>query len=602
MILPKKIYDKCSATYQKVIDELEQKIADVESQDGIDERTKAAKLEVIVAEFAKSYYIPMKYWSRFYNFQLKNSIGFEDWGYSELYIYLRHVSLDFFEKNELDSDKFLYVLNYGFLNFYECSVEEREITYPHSHLVELFHFYEKFISCPPSKKVVERYKAMQELYSKIKAAEYDVETWFKLLLEFGNDDFVSQNMEYRIVTNLNNEKLWKIYIGYLKDVNPKKMLLWYSKYCRFFLDDLEMKEKYRNEMKSYGRPIKLPWRNLFEFEKALDSNENNTVTEKYGDTVYAKSNEVVQNDENQVFQNVDATTQSSESEITCRPLKDICAEFFDTSICQNFSLPKSIMYYIREKADHMVLRKLYQSCKYFFVKKSVPICYAFFSYKTYFHDTENKTSFDNEKLECVNEVCKPEVLKNLYITTVFYFSTLPTNYLSKEIVPRLYRCDAKCVELNFQNLSFAELLFFIGHGNVTELVLAECEIKDVDGNIILFEKIMERLPNVKHMQLNPVKCGENTGHALSEMKFNEKLVQIEFGLVGERFDPDQFLNFCVANRSQQQFYLDMDFSLNHFGEEFVKKIRILMEDYAKSCKNTTISIRSDYDYDLSFKI
>uniref|UniRef100_A0AC34F2W6 Uncharacterized protein n=1 Tax=Panagrolaimus sp. ES5 TaxID=591445 RepID=A0AC34F2W6_9BILA len=591
MIISKAFYDKCSATYQKVIDEFEQKITDIQSQDGINEKAKAAQLEYIFVEYAQTYYIPMEYWLHFYTFHLtRYNKRVEDSGCSEVLIYFRR---DFYEKHWFNCSKFIFALSYGFLDFYEYASEEIEISFPHSHLVELFDFYEKYLSSPPPKEVVKRYEAMKELYSKIIAAEDDVEKWFKLLLEVGINDFVTHVTEYRIVKNLNDEKLWKIYIGYLKDVNPKKMLAWYSKYCRFFMDDLEMKEKYQNEMKNYGGSMKLPWRNLFEFEKALVQNENNTVTEKYGDTVNSEFNEVVQNDENQDVQNAVATSQSSNSDIKFRPLKDICAEFRDSSISQYFSLP--IMYYIRENADHMVLRKLFHSCKYFFLKKSTPICYAFYCFCR--PEYQSGTTFDNEKLQCVNEACKPEVLKNLYITTVFYFWNykLPTNYLSREIVPRIFRCDAKYVELIFQNLSFAELLFFIGHGNVVDLRLIHCEIKDVDGSVVVLEKIMEHLPNVKYIKLHPVTCGENTGHALANLKFNEKIFEMCFGLVGKRFDAVQFLNFCVTNRAEQQFHLEMQFNLNNFGEEFVQEIKTLMEGYKKSCENTLIYIGSNFD-------
>uniref|UniRef100_A0AC34G927 Uncharacterized protein n=1 Tax=Panagrolaimus sp. ES5 TaxID=591445 RepID=A0AC34G927_9BILA len=193
MILSKDVYDKCTAPYQKVIDEFEQKIADIKSQDGIDEENKYAQLKLVVDAFFESYYIPMEYWSHFYEHDLNNSKVFDDWGYSELYIYLRHKSLDFYEKPGYTSDflEYIFVLNYGFLNFGEYFAEETEITFPHSHLVELFHFHERGLSSPPPKKVVERYEAMRLLYFKIKAVEDDVEQWFKLLLEVGIDDFVT---------------------------------------------------------------------------------------------------------------------------------------------------------------------------------------------------------------------------------------------------------------------------------------------------------------------------------------------------------------------------------------------------------------------------
>uniref|UniRef100_A0A914PTS5 Uncharacterized protein n=1 Tax=Panagrolaimus davidi TaxID=227884 RepID=A0A914PTS5_9BILA len=101
---------------------------------------------------------------------------------------------------------------------------------------------------------MKRYQEMIPLYHKIKYLERNSEEWFSALLETRDVAFVIHNVERRIgLTSLFNIKLWKLYIGYLEKCGQYSRLLeTYSKYCRFFLDDKEMKEKYKAEMMKYG--------------------------------------------------------------------------------------------------------------------------------------------------------------------------------------------------------------------------------------------------------------------------------------------------------------------------------------------------------------
>uniref|UniRef100_A0A914P0V4 Uncharacterized protein n=1 Tax=Panagrolaimus davidi TaxID=227884 RepID=A0A914P0V4_9BILA len=124
------------------------------------------------------------------------------------------------------------------------------------------------------------YESNKRLYAEIKAVENNVEEWFKLVSKFGDEandeEFVRHNVEYRLGSNLLDIKLWKLYIEYLRIHDSKEMLQVYSKYCRFFLDDFEMKEKYKNEVEKYG-PVFVSWKNLFDFEsqKLSDDEEKN---------------------------------------------------------------------------------------------------------------------------------------------------------------------------------------------------------------------------------------------------------------------------------------------------------------------------------------
>ena len=117
-----------------------------------------------------------------------------------------------------------------------------------------------------AKEIHKKVKKWINLYEKIEAVDYGSNEWFQLLLEAGDHEFVCDNVEVVLGRNLLNRELWKLYIEYLEKFEPIYMLQIYSKYCRFFLDDIEMKEKYKAAISTHGG-TNLPWENLFDFEK-----------------------------------------------------------------------------------------------------------------------------------------------------------------------------------------------------------------------------------------------------------------------------------------------------------------------------------------------
>uniref|UniRef100_A0AC35FS94 Uncharacterized protein n=1 Tax=Panagrolaimus sp. PS1159 TaxID=55785 RepID=A0AC35FS94_9BILA len=154
---------------------------------------------------------------------------------------------------------------------------EQDLEYSHHKLEECFHDFELSTTRLPSAKLVKRYKEMKALYQKICASQSGEEEWFKLLLETNDDAFIKDNVEICLGNYLLNVELWKLYMDYLKQSCQYKSLLEvYSKYCRFFLNDDEMKKEYQNAMLEHG-PVYLPWKNLFEFEKGCDMEEVETT-------------------------------------------------------------------------------------------------------------------------------------------------------------------------------------------------------------------------------------------------------------------------------------------------------------------------------------
>uniref|UniRef100_A0AC35GCI3 Uncharacterized protein n=1 Tax=Panagrolaimus sp. PS1159 TaxID=55785 RepID=A0AC35GCI3_9BILA len=313
-----------------------------------------------------------------------------------------------------------------------------------------------FISNSPLPKTfVDMYETNKRLYSEIKAVENDVEEWFKLVSKFGDEaddeEFVRHNVEYRLGSNLLDIKLWKLYIEYLRIHDSKEMLQIYSKYCRFFLDDFEMKEKYKNEVEKYG-PVFVSWKNLFDFESQKlsdddDEKNKNILEDSHMDGPSAPkrfcdplSEEKVDNSAGEdKGKNDKDDVENESSSIDSAPFvvpeppvdsfmtffakeKETCIKqvmvekeiinddkTFDTNFLgiqklsktfynsyqnQKFPLKNPVITYILENAHHSILKKLHHTCKYFYHRKGTPICYKLKlkHWKTEFCDESLKIS------------------------------------------------------------------------------------------------------------------------------------------------------------------------------------------------------------------
>uniref|UniRef100_A0A914Q686 Uncharacterized protein n=1 Tax=Panagrolaimus davidi TaxID=227884 RepID=A0A914Q686_9BILA len=600
--LSKEFYDRCPPSYQKVFDDFQTKLSIIfYPSSGIlqDKAKYAQEIQAAILKFSSCYFTPIE----LFELYIRLAKDIKEFNHSiivyrsncekvaEIAYFHLHYKPDWMRIPFSDSKYYFqssdeqclrddiklcdYVSNKINRQINYFRAEESDLTYPHPCLTECHHIFERNASHVPSLKLVQRCESMKQLYNKIRANKDYLEKWFKLLLEADDNNFVKDTVEYRLGKNCLDVKLWKLYLTFLKEHGEHKRLLeTYSKYCRFFLDDEEMKEKYKKDMIEYG-PIDLPWNNLFEFEVKVTS----VAT-------------LIQGIKAAVLKPVENLPTVEKKEVV--PFdKNFCSTFYDTYLkYQQFALPNdSMIQHILKHANHRVLRKLFASCKYFFKKRRTPICYSLVK--------KNGTKFDDENLT-LDYLADPNLfLKNTYVTGNLFANlcawrgshpVLMNRRFVSNLIPRLYRCEAKYIHLTDQELSYKELLFLVEHGGVVDFRSHGCKIVDENGKHIDLEKYMEYLPKVEWLELCPTYVNANTGHALAELKFSSKIEFIFFEpIYGYRFDAKEFIKFCDAIRGGS-ITVDMVFDDDDFNEAFVESFKEIMSKFQNNTDNTSINI------------
>uniref|UniRef100_A0A914P9I9 Uncharacterized protein n=1 Tax=Panagrolaimus davidi TaxID=227884 RepID=A0A914P9I9_9BILA len=346
--------------------------------------------------------------------------------------------------------------------------------------------YEKYASSFIPKSVIRTHEKMKTLYSRIKSNEKNVDKWFEALSEVEDEEFVENNIEYRIGSDLTNKKLWKLYIEYLKEKDDKqKLLQTYSKYCRFFLDDSEMLKEYRETVGN--QKISVPWKNPFDFE---------IFDETY-------------------FDNIEDTETEDEDEITEKSPLMFHFNAENASV-QRFPFKPNLMNYILKNANAYILHNLFKTCKWFYLKNPVTICYKF-DINQHFNNIE----INEQRIGLNPSVLNQTNINKLYISTCFdVFYLLNENELSR-FIPKIYRCSAKYISIREQKLSNKELTILLGHGNVEEFSFFQ--IKDSSDNFLIVENVLKMLPKIKRFDLDGVLCTSETSQKLCEFPFQNKL-------------------------------------------------------------------------------
>jgi hypothetical protein len=139
MILSKELYDKCCPSYQKVIDELEKKIAEIEK---CDDAPKGIKVISAVCQFSKRYLTPGEYWQHCIKL-----LGRFDFDCRDI---VKHIVYYHLYMNKYWSERFIWGSNYPKLDDFRYSsdwegntIYEHDLDYPHDCLEFCLREYEQ---------------------------------------------------------------------------------------------------------------------------------------------------------------------------------------------------------------------------------------------------------------------------------------------------------------------------------------------------------------------------------------------------------------------------------------------------------------------------
>uniref|UniRef100_A0AC34GY16 Uncharacterized protein n=1 Tax=Panagrolaimus sp. ES5 TaxID=591445 RepID=A0AC34GY16_9BILA len=305
-------------------------------------------------------------------------------------------------------------------------------------------------------------------YEKIKSVEDNDKEWLEALMEVKDEEFLVQNVEYRLGGDLTKKNLWKMYINFLKTRNLKNLLHTYSKYCRFWLDDNEMKDEYQKAAKMYG-PLNVSWKNPFDFE-----NYNIFATKEF----------LLEQNRSNICKRLCKDKR--------QPSSDSCFSF-SNAVTQRFPFRSSLMAYIWKASNGAIRQKLFISCKYFFSKHPTPICYKLAlgyndRYVEYYHQ-------QSVIVKC-NYLLKFRV-ENFHVTTSLCIRDSYLINLLSSFIPKIYQCDVKFIEIWNQNLSDQELKFLMGSENVEELIFNGVRVLLFDETPVPLEDILILTPKIQ---------------------------------------------------------------------------------------------------------
>uniref|UniRef100_A0A914P616 Uncharacterized protein n=1 Tax=Panagrolaimus davidi TaxID=227884 RepID=A0A914P616_9BILA len=514
-VLPADFFGKLDPLYREKLVQLEKAI----------KRVKTGKT-LIIEDFCHQFMMPKEFWDKLID------IGHDDDRYgisTYLNTIFKHSIYQFYFKpgeiasalTECDQRK-IYDFDYT-----ATKIDVKDLYYPHKDLQRKLEEYERNYACfLIPKSVLQKVERMKFLYCKIKAVEENVEEWINALLEVEDKEFVEDNIEYRIGQDLTNKKLWKMYIEYLKNTkNKQKLLQTYSKYCRFFLSDYEMIEEYRNAS-GRRRKVLVPWMNAFDFEI-------------FDDRFFKKKTHLPKNEKT--------------PEIEKPPL--MFHFNAGNASTQRFPFKPNLMNYILKNANARILQDLYNSCKWFYLKNPISICYKL-GPNYYQSDQLNGIQLKGQSISLPDSWQLPESFGKIYVTT----SLTSSSYIFPNIIPMIYRCTVKYISLSDQILSDKEIELLIGHGNVLDLNF--WEIKDSNNDYFVLENLLKMVSKIKCFIIYGIQCTPESSKIICELPFENKIDT--FGLTGIKntvLEPKGFAEFIKKNFSTKgDIVLGVDYS------------------------------------------
>ena len=305
--------------------------------------------------------------------------------------------------------------------------------------------------------------------------------------------------------------MWKLYLDYLTEINSIETLNVYSRFCRLFIDNSNIRNDFRNEierMQSLGHRVAKWWADTIQFECDFDSaKEARQVLKRAMEAQviepelmeFAKAfeqqwenlSEVKRNEAGLYLQPLNAETATPgehmdfKTERFFNGFSDLYT--FEEPLGQHYSIPNTAIFHILNNADAALLRKLFGLCKAIFAKFKIVLC----------HDLHINFKFRGSS-PCGSTLLLDNIY-NLYVTNSLYVASGPRNYM-EWLSQELYRCDVKNMDLFSQDIPIEILNFFIRSNKVNSISFTDCTVLHSNGKLFTVEEVVALFPNASKIK------------------------------------------------------------------------------------------------------
>uniref|UniRef100_A0A914PTJ2 Uncharacterized protein n=1 Tax=Panagrolaimus davidi TaxID=227884 RepID=A0A914PTJ2_9BILA len=433
------------------------------------------------------------------------------------------------------------------------------------------------------------------------------------LLKVDNEDYIITNFEFRLEAFPWNKKLWEFYINYLKKINSKSILYVYSRYCRFFIDDIIAKEKYSNEIERIEKDLKINvtkwWIDIILmesnkekaykiFEEILSSKTPKSKkllkfaqkflkekkTQKFTNLIQSAKRYITKDADSETSKDV-LSNPAFENEIltfnfdgnvffSIPTIDSIVQPFntignFNTYMFQQFSFPKTICNYIFDNTNYIFRQKLFLTCKYFVVRYQTPICC-----NIVIKSSSNPIFYEQS-------IAIPEssitAVKNFYVGNTLDAWITENSLTVSNLCSIVFQFDLKYLKLHTQKLTQKEFEFLTAPGNIKSVYLVSVSIIDSNGKGATLEDIMKRFPKASRIRLfTSTEYSNETAQNLLTQKRNTKIEYFEF--YSFALNVESFCQFIQENMAPQSQILVM---LENVEEEYLQVFKSSIENMIK---------------------
>uniref|UniRef100_A0A914PWX1 Uncharacterized protein n=1 Tax=Panagrolaimus davidi TaxID=227884 RepID=A0A914PWX1_9BILA len=115
-----------------------------------------------------------------------------------------------------------------------------------------------------------------------------------------------------------------------------------------------------------------------------------------------------------------------------------------------------------------------------------------------------------------------------------------------QIIPKLYLCDVKSLNLYSQVVSFNDLSLLIS--SAKEICLHNVIVKHADSSDVLFEDLIKISVNAKSVEVNQSKITPKTMKELTKLSHFTKIDNLTLFNLSEVFDIDEFYDYTKRNQ------------------------------------------------------